>query len=258
MRPTLADLKSITYQAGKIILDSFGKDHQVQYKGVSDIVTDVDKRSEAFIIEQIRCNYPAHTIIAEESGHLVGKDEYCWYIDPLDGTTNYAHGVPIFSVSLAYAENGRVQLGVVYDPTRDECFNAEREKGAWLGNIPIHVSAESELANSLLVTGFPYDMSDPEHTNLDQFNKFTVLSQAVRRLGSAALDLCYVAAGRMDGYWEIEIGSYDIAAGALIVEEAGGVVTNLGGNPDYLIPPYSIVGANPNIHLLMMTVLQEK
>lgn len=235
-------------QAGEILRAEFGKQHQVEYKGVIDPVTEMDRRSESFLLEQIKRSFPGHTIITEESGHIPGDESHCWYIDPLDGTSNYAHNLPIFSVSIAYALDGRLMQGAIYDPMQDECFSAGHGEGAWLNGKAIHVSDTNDLDKSLLVTGFPYDIRTNPDNNLDNFCYFTLHSEAVRRLGSAALDLAYVAAGRLDGYWELGIYSWDIAAGALMVEEAGGLVTDPGGNPDYFQPPYPIVAAAPGIH----------
>jgi myo-inositol-1(or 4)-monophosphatase len=204
----------------------------------------------------VRRDFPSHHILAEESGIIEGSNAHIWYIDPLDGTVNYAHHVPIFSVSVAYAFNGVVSLGAVYDPLRDELFLAERGKGAWLNGRPLKVSAVTELQKSLLVTGFPYDAWDTEQDNFDNFVKFARMTQGVRRLGSAALDLCYVAAGRFDGFWELALKPWDVAAGGLICEEAGGHVTNVHGAADYMSPPQSVVAAAPGIHAQMLDVLR--
>ena len=258
MEPTLDDLIKIALQAGKMLRDSFGKPHRVEYKGIIDLVTEVDRESEAFIIGEIRSRFPEHTIVSEESGHLSGQDGHFWYIDPLDGTSNYAHGVPIFAVSIAYAHAGRLQAGVIFDPMQNECFSAERGKGAWLNDQPISVSEAADLNKSLLVTGFPYDIRTTKNTNLENFSYFTLRSLAVRRLGSAALDLAYVAAGRLDAYWELIINPWDIAAGTLMVMEAGGVVTDLDGNRDFFKPPYAVVASAPGIHARIIAGLNRK
>jgi myo-inositol-1(or 4)-monophosphatase len=174
----------------------------------------------------------------------------------LDGTVNYAHGIPIFAVSIAYAEGGRVRLGVVYEPMRDECFSAELGKGAWLNGKPIRVSETTDLDHALLVTGFAYDVRTNPYNNLDLFSHFMLRSRGVRRMGSAAVDLGYVAAGRFDGYWEIKLESYDIAAGGLIASEAGAQVTNIAGEMDYLSAPVSVLAANPAIHGKMLAELR--
>ena len=256
--PTLHDLETLARQAGVILRAGYGQRHIIDSKSHAiDLVTEIDRKSETFLLENIRHHWPEHSILAEESGAHHG-DGSLWYIDPLDGTVNYAHGVPFFSVSIAYAENGQMHLGVVYDPMRDECFSAERGRGAFRNGQPIHVSATDDLGRALLVTGFPYDIWDNPNNNLDNFARFAVRSHGVRRLGSAALDLCYVAAGRLDGYWEIRLKPWDVAAGGLIAAEAGARVTNLSGENDYISPPQSIVAANTALHAQMLAVLHEK
>lgn len=257
MQPELSDLTLLARQAGAILREGFGRQHQVDHKGVTDIVTEVDRQSEEFLTSQILSRFPGDSIQGEENGLTQGNNHRVWYIDPLDGTVNFAHGMPIFSVSLACAWDGTVQLGVVYDPIRDEMFSAQRGKGAWLNDAPIHVSETAELIDALLVTGFPYTIREQMATNLDHFANFSVRVQSLRRLGSAALDLCYVAAGRLDGYWEIGIKSWDIAAGGLILEEAGGCITTLRGDAQYFKPPYDMVCANPKLHPQMLEVLQK-
>jgi len=246
----------MAYQAGEILRAGYGERHQISYKGVIDIVTEVDRRSEAYLIGEIKGKYPSHRIFTEEAGELVGSDCCIWYIDPLDGTVNYAHGIPIFAVSIAYSEGGQVRLGVVYEPMRDECFSAELGKGAWLNGKPIRVSENTDLDHALLVTGFAYDVHTNPDNNLDLFNRFTLRSRGVRRLGSAAVDLGYVATGRFDGYWEIKLESYDIAAGGLIASEAGAQVTNIAGGKDYLSAQVSILAANPVLHGKMLAELR--
>lgn len=257
MRPTRSEIEALALKAGEILRLGYGERHQIDHKGIIDLVTEVDRRSEEFLLGEIQRNYPDHRVIAEESGGLEGEDCCLWYVDPLDGTVNYAHGVPIFTVSLAYQEGGEILLGVVYDPMHDECYSASKGTGAWLNGVPIHVSTTSELDQSLLVTGFPYDIRTNPANNLDHFARFSLTSQGVRRLGSAALDLCYVAAGRFDGFWEIRLNSWDVAAGALIVQEAGGIVTNLQGGPDFLSAPQSIIAADPKVHSLIKEVLNK-
>ncbi len=257
MQPNLQEAKEWAAEAGEILCQKFTQRHQVRMKGKFDLVTEADTASEALLIDRIRTHYPEDKIISEESGLLEGNGGGTWYIDPLDGTINYAHGMPIFSVTLAYAEHNRVLLGVVYDPWRGEFFTAERGKGAFLNGEQIFVSEAAGLTESLLVTGFPYDAWNTSNNNLDNYGRFARLTQGVRRLGSAALDMAYVAAGRLDGYWEIIINPWDIAAGTLLVEEAGGLVTNTSGERDYMKTPYSIVAANPTIHAGMMAVLRQ-
>jgi len=255
--PTLAEIETIARQAGVILKARFESGFQVNHKGVIDLVTDVDREAEAFILQALETRFPGGTIYAEESAPKNGDNGHTWYIDPIDGTVNYAHGVPVFSVSMAYAQNGRVQLGVVYDPMQEECFTAARGRGAWLNGRPLHVSAASTLSASLLATGFPYDVWENPRNNLDHYARFTVRTQGVRRLGSAALDLCYVAAGRFDGFWELYLKPWDIAAGGLIAEEAGAIVTDVDGGHEYLTPNPSLLAANPTLHPQMLAVLKE-
>jgi len=253
--PTLNDLEYLARQAGKILRASFGQRLNIDHKGVIDLVTDADHRSEVYLLGEIQRRFPDHKIIAEESGETAGADGQVWYIDPLDGTVNYAHGLPVYSVSIGYAEAGRMRLGVVYDPMRDECFSGQADRGAWLNGKALHVSEAHNLDQGLLVTGFPYDIRTNPQNNLDHYARFALRSQGVRRLGSAALDLCYVAAGRFDGYWELRMNAWDVAAGGLIAEQAGARVTNVAGGADYISPPQSILAANPHIHQQMLAVL---
>lgn len=252
MKPALNELITWAKQAGSILREGYGKRHEINHKGRIDLTTEIDHRSEAYLLEQIHTHFPGQTIESEESGLLTGRAGSCWYVDPLDGTTNYAHAVPLFCVSVAYAEQGQPQLGVIYEPMRDECFFAERGQGAYLNGERIRVSETSSLLTSLLTTGFPYDRFTDQRNNLAAYQHFTGLTQGVRRLGAAALDMCYVAAGRFDGYWEQTIKPWDIAAGALIVIEAGGVVSKLSGEEDYLQPPFNIMAGNPAVHALML------
>ncbi len=258
MPPTLDDLITLARQAGAILHHSFGLHLRVDQKGVIDLVSEADRQSEQFLLGHIRQNFPHDSIIAEESGEHSGTSGNVWYIDPLDGTVNYVHGIPIYSVSLAYAQAGRLRLSVVYDPSRDECFSAELGKGAWLEGQPVHPTSVADLDHALLVTGFPYDIRTTPENNLDHYAHFSLVSQGVRRLGSAALDLCYVACGRFDGFWELELKPWDLAAGALIARESGATVTNTIGKPDFLAPPQSILAANPHLHPLMLRELGQK
>lgn len=256
MKPTLLDLEVLARQAGTILRSGYGHSLQVSHKSLVDLVTEVDHRSEAFLLGEVQRQFPGHRIISEETGGVPGSDGQVWHIDPLDGTVNYAHGIPIFAVSIGYAEEDGMHLGVVYDPMRDECFSAERGQGAHLNGLPIHLAEAADLDHSLLVTGFPYDIRTNPSNNLDHYAHLSLRSQGVRRLGSAALDLCYVAAGRFDGYWETALNNWDVAAGGLIAEEAGARVTNMHGKANYLSSPLSIVAANPTIHALLLKELQ--
>jgi len=250
-------LIEIAQQAGEILRVGFGQHHQVEFKGEIDLVTEIDHRSEELILGEIGKRFPDHAAFSEESGERSGSAEDIWYVDPLDGTLNYSHGLPFFCVSIAYAHKGRFTFGAVYDPIAEEMYIAENGKGARLNGKPIHASAVAELKSSLLVTGFPYDAWTNPINNFAEFQRFSMRTQGVRRLGSAALDLCYVAAGRLDGFWEIRLNPWDVAAGALIAQEAGALVTNVRGDPDFIGKPQSVLAANPALHAKMLEILKE-
>jgi myo-inositol-1(or 4)-monophosphatase len=258
MQPSLSYVENLARQSGAILRAGYDTEHQVGYKGVIDLVTEVDHLSEELLLGAIQRDFPGHHIFSEETGVIQGSDEHVWYIDPLDGTVNYAHHIPIFCVSIAYAFRGTLTLGAVYDPMRDEMFLAERGKGAHLNGRPLRVSSATELQKSLLVTGFPYTAWDTPQDNFDNFVKFGKLSRGVRRLGSAAIDLCYVAAGRFDGFWEMALNPWDVAAGGLIVEEAGGRVTSVSGEADYISSPQSVLACTPGIQTRMLEELGRK
>jgi myo-inositol-1(or 4)-monophosphatase len=257
MPPILADLQNLALQAGEILRAGRNQRLQIDHKGEIDLVTEVDRRSEAFLIGEIQRRFPQDGIVAEESGSHAGQACCCWYIDPLDGTVNYAHGVPVYCVSVAYAEDGAARLGAIYDPVHDELFSAEAGQGATLNGKPLHVAETATLDQSLLVTGFPYDIRTNSRNNLEQYGRFALRSMGVRRLGSAALDLCYVAAGRFDGYWELHLNPWDLAAGALIASQAGAVVTTASGEAGYLQAPCSVLAANPKVHAQMLAILNQ-
>jgi myo-inositol-1(or 4)-monophosphatase len=257
MQPTLSDLERLARQAGEILRLGYEREHQVEYKGTIDLVTEVDHQSEDLLLGEIQRRFTGHRIVSEEIGLVPGRPGEQWYVDPLDGTVNYAHGIPIFTVSIAYAHDGIMRLGVVYDPMRDEMFAAESGRGARLNGRCLQVSQVTELQRSLLVTGFAYDSWSNPNNNLENFSRFHKMTQGVRRLGSAALDLCYVAAGRFEGYWELSLRPWDIAAGGLIALEACAVVTNLQGQADFITPPCSVLAAPPQIHAKMMAILNE-
>jgi len=257
MSPDLELVETLARRAGGILRHAYGKKMKVQHKGVIDLVTEADHRSEAYLIGEIRRLFPEHRILTEESGLHAGDGYSQWLIDPLDGTVNFAHGVPIFCVSVAYLENGQIRLGVVYEPLRDECFSAALGQGAFLNGHAITCSSAADLNESLLTTGFPYDVRTRQSNNLDWYAYFALRSQGVRRLGSAALDLCYVAAGRFDGYWELSVQPWDIAAGALIAREAGARVTDVHGEDELLTPPCSILAAPPAIHAAMLDIFRQ-
>jgi myo-inositol-1(or 4)-monophosphatase len=244
----------LAQEAGQLQRDHLGRLNSVKHKSTTlDLVTEVDLLSERLIKEKISTHYPKHEILAEESGHQQSGSAYRWLIDPLDGTTNYAHGYPFFCVSIALEHAGKILLGVVYNPVMEELFSAERGNGAMLNGRPIHVSSISELGWSLLVTGFPYNIrSNP--INIDYFARFMHNAQAVRRDGSAALDLCYVACGRFDGFWEMGLKPWDSGAGQLILEEAGGRVSKFDGRPFNHYEP-EMLASNGLIHEQMSAVL---
>lgn len=246
-------------EAGKILADKFGRALRVTNKGDIDLVTEADIAAERLIVERIRSYHPRHAILTEESGDVVSLgdagSEYKWVIDPLDGTTNYAHGYPVFCVSIALEHEGRVVLGVVYDPTRDELFAAERGGGATLNGRSLRVSETGELNGALLCTGFPYDVRD-RGDFARHFRNFIMRAQSVRRDGAAALDLAYVAAGRFDAFYEEGLRPWDVAAGVLLVEEAGGRVTHYDGSPFRIYTP-PIAASNGLIHEAMLEVLRQ-
>ena len=242
----------IASEAGALIAQLSRQPHEISYKRKSDIVTEVDRRSEALIIERLRRHYPDHAVVAEEGGGKQTGSDYCWYVDPLDGTTNFAHGFPVYCVTLALAYRDEVIAGVVYDPNRDEMFAAERGSGATLNGQRISVSPTADLAESLLGTGFPPFASNHD-LNLQFFFKLTHLSHGIRRAGAAALDLCSVAVGRFEGFWELKLNPWDKAAGSLLVTEAGGRVTDLAGGP-FSLHRDEIFASNGLIHGPMLEV----
>jgi myo-inositol-1(or 4)-monophosphatase len=243
--------------AGQILLEKFGRKIDIFKKGDINLVTEADLASEKLIIERIKSYYPKHSILAEESGEAVilgGELNWKWIIDPLDGTTNYAHGYPCFCVTIALEHNGEIVLGVTFDPTRNELFAAERGKGATLNNKPIRVSGTEKLSESLLVTGFPYNFKEKENF-ARHLTDFLLHSRGVRRDGSAAIDMAYVACGRFDGFWEEGLNPWDVAAGVLLIEEAGGQVSYY-DNTKYSIYKPPILASNGAIHGEMLNVLK--
>lgn len=246
----------IAREAGALLRDRISTELDVAHKGTIDLVTDVDRASEAMIVARLREAYPEHRLIGEEGTgkHAPRRGGFGWLIDPLDGTTNYAHGYPHFAVSIALECDGTPLLGVVYDPMRDELFAAERGHRATLNGAPLAVSTTDLLIHSLLATGFPYDLSQrrPAEALWQAFNGQV---QGVRRDGSAALDLCYVAAGRSDGFWERPLNAWDMAAGVLIVAEAGGTVTNLDGGP-HDIHGHQVLATNGRVHQEMTEIIR--
>ncbi|MBI5874828.1 MAG: inositol monophosphatase, partial [Deltaproteobacteria bacterium] len=231
--------------------------HRIEFKGAIDIVTEMDTKAENLIIKTLKNTFPDHGILTEESQEQKTNSAYRWIIDPLDGTTNYSHGFPVFCVSIALEKNGEIILGVVYNPMLNELFTAEKGKGAYLNNKKIKVSAIAELNKSLLATGFPYDVRTSEQNNIANFANFAVKAQAIRRAGSAALDMCYVACGRFDGFWELKLKPWDTAAAMLIINEAGGMVADFKGNP-FSFYSGETLASNGLIHVEMINILQNK
>ena len=244
--------------AGKFLKQNIGKFKSIQQKDGQDrnLVTEIDKKSEELIIKIISSHYPSHDILAEESGNDKGKpSEYRWIIDPLDGTTNFTHGLPIFCVSIGVEYKGEIIAGVIYDPNTDELFTSEKGSGAFLNGKRIHVSLVDYIGRSILVTGFPYNIiENPDHA-VEHFVNFLMKAQAVRRLGSAALDLAYLASGRFDGFWEVALQPWDMAAGVLILHEAGGVITNFSGEKFNLYEK-QLLASNGTIHNQMLDVIR--
>lgn len=245
----------VAVRAGKLLVRRLGGERKIGYKGSVNLVTEMDLLSEKMIVREISRRFPGHAFLAEEGASREGAD-YRWVIDPLDGTTNYAHRFPVFCVSIALEKEGQVVLGVVYDPTRDELFTARKGKGARLNRRRIRVSPAARLARCLLATGFPYDVRESPVNNFDHFINFSFRAHAVRRAGSAALDLCYVAAGRFDGSWEMKLGPWDLAAGMLIVQEAGGRVSDFSGAPIAGLDGSRVLASNGRIHREMIEVLK--
>ncbi len=244
-------------EAGQILLEKFGRKINISLKGDINLVTEADLASEKLIIERIRSYYPKHSILAEESGEssavVDGDKRWKWIVDPLDGTTNYAHGYPCFAVTLALEHDGEIVVGVTFDPTRNEMFSAEKGSGAHLNNRQIRVSETEKLADSLVVTGFPYNFKGKEDF-AKHLNEFLIRSRGVRRDGSAAIDMAYVACGRFDGFWEEGLNPWDVAAGKLLIEEAGGKLSYYDGSPFSIYTP-PICGSNSLIHDEMLKVL---
>jgi myo-inositol-1(or 4)-monophosphatase len=242
--------------AGRVQMLHFGHSHHVEYKGDIDPVTIVDKLCEETIVQQITAVFPDHDLLTEESPFERKGSPWKWVVDPLDGTTNYLHGYPCFCVSIGLEVEGEVKLGVVYNPVLDELFHAERGEGAFLNGNPISVSREDGLDRSFLCTGFPYDVREYADFYLRYFRQFIIRSFAIRRPGSAAIDLSYLAAGRFDGFWELKLHPWDVAAGSLIVTEAGGKITDFKGKP-FDVYSEEMLASNGLIHEEMLEVIQE-
>ncbi|MBI1848629.1 MAG: inositol monophosphatase [Candidatus Rokubacteria bacterium] len=243
--------------AGRLLLSQLVGARRIDYKtSPTNLVTEMDRRAEALILDALARAFPDDAVLAEESGPRAGTSGRRWLVDPLDGTTNYAHGVPVFGVSIALETAGRAVLGVIYDPSLDELYVAERGGGAWLGDQRLAVSRTETLNESLLTTGFPYDIRTNDDNNLREYAVFSRRARAVRRIGSAVIDLAWVAAGRYDAYWELTLGPWDVAGGGLLVEEAGGRVTGIHGEPLDLDRP-TLIASNGRIHDAILATLKE-
>jgi len=259
MQEIVGFMEEIARGAGKILLGGFrSKNTSVSYKSRTDLVTNIDRESEAYLFGEVRKKYPTHAIVAEEGARQDADGDLLWYIDPLDATNNFAHGIPYFCVSIGVfsRSEGKVMAGVVFDPYHGELFSAVRGSGARCNGEIISVSSTDDMGIAFLSTGFPYDRENMEKNNLRQFTAMSPKIQGIRRCGSAALDLCYCACGRFDGYWEPELHPWDMAAGSLVVEEAGGRVTRYDGGP--FSPEYpEILASNGMIHDAMMAILKK-
>lgn len=244
----IKDIIEIASLAGEIIRDGFGKNIQIDYKtNEKNLVTEIDKKSEKTIMDYINKKYPSHNILTEESGEHKKDSQYLWVIDPLDGTTNFAHGLPIFAVSIGLMKKDEIVAGVVYDVMQNIFYSSERGSGAFANDNKINVSQNDKIGLGVLVTGFPYNVADNPDKAFERFESLTKRARAVRRLGSAAIDFCYVASAVFDGFWEVSLHPWDICAGKLIVEEAGGIVTDFSGNEFNIFNP-QILASNKKIH----------
>ncbi len=259
MKNVISDIVHIVRKVGAYQLYMLSKEKKIEYKGDGERnpVTEVDKESERMIIEYLSKLYPEFGFLAEEGTKKMDEKPLLFCVDPLDGTVNYSHGFPMFCISIAVIENGNIKAGVIYDPLRNELFIAERGKGAFLNDERIRVSREDRLVKSLLATGFPYELLNREKNNVDLFSRLVYETQGLRRCGSAALDLAYVACGRLDGFWELGLKPWDMAAGSLMVEEAGGTVTDFSGKP-FNVFQDRILATNGVIHKKLLEVLFEE
>lgn len=250
-------LKEATLAAGSVIQERFQGSFVIENKeGINNLVTEVDKQAEEVVINIIRSRYPDHTIISEEIGTLSEGSDYQWIIDPIDGTVNFAHGIPLCCVSIGLRHNDAMLMGAVYNPMMNEFFFAEKGKGAFLNDRPIQVSKKTEFEKACLVTGFPYKWPKTSEHPIKVFERFILQGLPVRRLGSAAIDLCWVACGRFDGFWEYNLNAWDVAAGYLLVEEAGGRVTNFDGQPHSVFDKETLA-TNGLIHEEMMRQIRK-
>jgi myo-inositol-1(or 4)-monophosphatase len=248
-------MSAIAREAGALLMRYFHQHLKIEYKGDADLVTAADRAAEVLIRDCIRQQWPTHDVLGEEQGLSDQGSDYRWYVDPLDGTTNFAHGYPVFCVSMGLEHKGRRIAAVIYDPTRDELFSAEKGRGAHLNGEAMHVSKTAALKESLLATGFPSHKRH-KNPNIHFYHQITLRTHGVRRAGSAALDLCNVAAGRFDGFWEFNLNPWDTAAGVLIVEEAGGTVTRFDGSP-FEINSRETLGSNGLLHAALLREFEE-
>lgn len=251
----LEQVKDIAQKAGEILLDKYNKKIEISHKGAIDLVTEADLASEKFIVDHIQNHFPDHSIIAEENHRASIEDEYVWIIDPLDGTNNFAHSYPQFCVSIGVFKHGEPYIGVVHNPYYNECFYAQKDQGAFLNNISISVSDRKKLIQCLLATGFPYCRLNSYITNVNYFNRMIFTCQGIRRSGSAAIDLCSVACGRIDGFWEFNLKPWDTAAGVLICSEAGARISGIESD-EWDINIEQITVSNPHIHHEMLENLR--
>lgn len=256
--PILQWTIKLANQAGKLLLDFPRSRMNTIHKGAIDLLTDADLECEQLIISAIRESFPYHSILSEEKGSNNTKSNFCWIIDPLDGTTNYSRGLPMYCVSIALSYKNEILLGVIQAPELAHLYYASKGEGAFDNHQKMRVSSVSELSNSFLVTGFPYTMHTSDVDNIDLFRCFSKQSLAVRRIGSAALDLCYVAKGVFDAYWELRLNPWDFAAGSLIVTEAGGTISNMRGNELDPYHPSSILACNPYIQKTMLDKIRQQ
>jgi myo-inositol-1(or 4)-monophosphatase len=249
-------LKNLIRCAGDICLKEQNglKPDDVEFKTPKDLVTVTDKKVESFIIQEIKTRYPEHDILGEETGRSGRSSRFLWIIDPIDGTTSFFHGQPFYGVSIALRQDDEIILGAVYAPVLDQLFHAQKGKGAFLNDLPINVSCTKKPIDAVMATGFACLRSGLENNNLVHFNKIVPQLRDIRRYGSAAIDLCYVACGKLDGFWEMNLNVYDIAAGALMVKEAGGKITDFSGGGDY--PAKGILAANSDLHPFLMKMLE--
>jgi myo-inositol-1(or 4)-monophosphatase len=254
--PSYLDISAdIAREAGALLATYFERRVAFELKGEYDLVTEADRASEALVVERLRSHFPTHSIVAEEGGGHQGSSEYCWYVDPLDGTTNFAHGFPMYNVTMALEHAGQLVAGVIFDPERNEMFASERGSGAYLNQRPIHVSKVARLEDTLVATGFP-SLKRHQNVNVHFYYQLAMITHGVRRAGSAALDLAYVASGRLDAFWEFGLKPWDMAAGILLIQEAGGKCSDMHGAPMQLRGPH-LLATNGAVHDAMLAKFGE-